>query len=156
MGGIGSGNFEPRDAKPVVEDCLILDVTMLSRQGWLKSGVTGAFEWISETTGQPILSVWSDVERDAKRNLVLWLRCVEPFRQAFYVPIRLEKTKPNWGGTRSWMTCPVEKNGGCCGRRVAKLYYANGSFGCRQCHNLTYRSCQDAHRWERALRFSDK
>jgi hypothetical protein len=36
---------------------------------------------------------------------------------------------------------------------VEKLYLPMGArlFGCRKCHNLTYRSCQKAHFEERAL-----
>jgi len=42
-------------------------------------------------------------------------------------------------------------NGRGCGRRVGKLYLPPGGryFGCRQCHDLTYTSCQESHRYDR-------
>ena len=52
--------------------------------------------------------------------------------------INLCTTKPHFGGTRYWFTCR-------CGRRVGRLYVAEGEtrFRCRRCHGWTYRSCQE-------------
>jgi hypothetical protein len=48
-----------------------------------------------------------------------------------------------------------------CNRRAGKLYLPSGAryFGCRKCHDLTYKSCQEAHQLERLLddaRFRNK
>ena len=44
---------------------------------------------------------------------------------------------------------PDRADGGPFGRRVRKLYLPPGSrrFGCRNCHDLTYTSSQDSHRY---------
>jgi hypothetical protein len=55
--------------------------------------------------------------------------------------IRLD-TPPTgrYGGQRMWMLCPE------CGRRCGKLYLppSASSFGCRDCHDFTYTSCQES------------
>ena len=67
------------------------------------------------------------------------------------IPIRLQTTPTQFGGERWWFTCPLIVNGAECNRRVGKLYLPPGAryFGCRTCHRLTYRSCQEAHQAER-------
>ena len=41
-----------------------------------------------------------------------------------------------------------------CGRRVGKLYLPPGGryYGCRYCHELTYTSCQESHKYGGLLR----
>jgi hypothetical protein len=58
--------------------------------------------------------------------------------------IPITTTYPHIGGVRYWLRCPVEHDRKPCGRRVKKLYLPPGEqiFGCRQCYDLTYRSCQ--------------
>jgi hypothetical protein len=65
--------------------------------------------------------------------------------------IPLQATYPAFGGLRWWFTCPLIVNGVACNRRVGKLFLPPGAqyFGCRHCHNLSYRSSQEAHQWER-------
>ena len=67
------------------------------------------------------------------------------------IPIRLQATRPGFGGRRWWLTCPLMVAGIACNRRIGKLYLPPGAryFGCRQCHDLTYRSSQEAHQTER-------
>jgi len=59
--------------------------------------------------------------------------------------VRLTTTRPRFGGLRWWFLCPLLSDGRPCGRRVGKLYLPPRGryFGCRQCHNLTYKSCQE-------------
>ena len=65
--------------------------------------------------------------------------------------INIEWTKCHYGGHRAWFKCP-EQN---CSRRAAKLYWADGWFGCRHCFGLAYASqwqnpgVRAAHRAER-------
>lgn len=53
----------------------------------------------------------------------------------------------HFGGVRWWFTCPLTLSGVRCYRRVGKLCLPPGAvyFGCRHCHHLTYRSCQESH-----------
>ena len=58
--------------------------------------------------------------------------------------IPVVSTQPNYGGRRFWFLCPL------CDHRVAKVYLPErcDQFGCRHCHNLTYRSSQTAHLYD--------
>jgi hypothetical protein len=66
----------------------------------------------------------------------------------FNCNIPLTYTIPNYGGIRWWFLCPVSKDGVLCNRRPSRLYLPLDEkyFGCRQCHDLTYMSCQDSHK----------
>jgi hypothetical protein len=59
--------------------------------------------------------------------------------------VLLTTTRPRFGGLRWWFVCPLVVRGYACERRVGKLYLPPGSryFGCRHCHELTYRSAQE-------------
>ena len=67
------------------------------------------------------------------------------------IPVPLEATPTQFGGRRWWFICPLIVRGVACTRRSGKLYLPPGAkyFGCRECHDLTYRSCQEAHQAER-------
>jgi hypothetical protein len=60
----------------------------------------------------------------------------------YEIPITTTPTRI--GGVRYWFCCPVEHDRKPCSRRVKRLYLPPGEeiFGCRQCHDLTYRSAQ--------------
>lgn len=65
--------------------------------------------------------------------------------------VNLMTTQPNFGGVRHWLSCPLLVEGKPCGHRVSKLYLppAENRFGCRECHNLIYRSSQQSHQYDR-------
>jgi hypothetical protein len=67
------------------------------------------------------------------------------------IPVRLTTTPTQFGRPRYWFICPLIVRGIACNRRAGKLYLPPGAkyFGCRKCHELTYRSCQEAHQTER-------
>ena len=48
------------------------------------------------------------------------------------------------GGKRYWFSCPN------CRRRVGRLHLPHGRryFFCRRCHDLTYMSCQESHKFD--------
>jgi hypothetical protein len=62
--------------------------------------------------------------------------------------VGLEATQPRFGGLRWWFLCPLAPAGRSCGRRVGKLFLPPHQryFGCRHCHDLTHRSCQESHK----------
>jgi hypothetical protein len=64
--------------------------------------------------------------------------------------VKLLTTEPNFGGVRWWFACPFTIEGERCNRRVAKLYLPPGEheFGCRKCHDLTYQSSQESHKYD--------
>ena len=58
--------------------------------------------------------------------------------------VELVTTLCHLGGKRWWFICPLTRNGIPCGHRVRKLYQRGRYFGCRHCHDLTYRSTQES------------
>jgi hypothetical protein len=154
MGGIGSGNREPRwNKKGVVEDCLCLNANVWMRAGILKAGVrkTGFWGWTYSDGSQSDVRYevcTYDLSRPGLRlRYSRKPNGAGPPEEADYL-VPLTTTRQWNGGVRWWFRCPLRVGGRPCNRRVAKLYLPRRGrhFGCRRCHNLTYRSCQENHK----------
>jgi len=151
VGGFGSGRYR-RPAKWTVEECLFLDINQARRSGligksqipvfvkssyfpWGKKVAMITFSIDESNENRPILTLKYEVDQEGKRKRI---------RE----PVPLQATQPYFGGDRWWFTCPLVVDGQPCQRRVGKLYIPPGGtyFGCRHCHDLTYRSCQESHK----------
>jgi hypothetical protein len=130
-----------------VEDSLVLSMKDLRKR--LCSGTAGAFTWTWEQSGRQNSIGYLVLGSDETLTVTLHYRLggAEDVR----IPVRLEMTPTQFGGRRFWFVCPLIVGGVPCSRRAAKLYLPPGGryFGCRTCHDLTYRSCQEAHKAER-------
>ena len=161
MGGRGSGNFHRWDKKTTVEECLELDISVLIRGrllGWSRH-LIGSLTWRNVRTREKTSSIGYEVNTlDRSRP---WLRVYytttrrwkgEKMDSDYKIP--LQTTRPHFGGYRWWFTCPLVVRGQPCLRRVRKLYIPNNKlyFGCRQCYDLTYRSCQESDKRVSALK----
>ncbi|MBN2024918.1 MAG: hypothetical protein JW809_19230 [Pirellulales bacterium] len=146
MGGPGSGNWYRFDRRTTVEEAWLLAVGTL--RGRIRPGSAGTVTWSRD--GKRRASVGYFVTREDDRFTV-WLHYRWRDREDIEIPIRLQTTRTQFGGQRWWFTCPLIVGGMACRRRVGKLYLPPGAryFGCRRCHGLTYRSCQEAHQEER-------
>lgn len=151
MGGIGSGRWIRANAKQTADDLCTLDVNMLMRSDILRAGAAGVLKW--SLHGNYVGSISYSVETDGFGNPFVWLDYLWNGNTNFSTRIHLQSTVPHFLGTRWYFSCPMSLERGKCERRVAKLYLLNGHFGCRRCHNLTYRSCQESHQFRR---FSDR
>lgn len=149
MGGYGSGNWYRFDKKATVEDCWKLDVNRLARDGVLVPWRSGSLHWENTDTGERLASVSYVTFPQGEFGLGLRLSYRIADTENVELPIRLQTTRPHFGGRRWWFACPLLVNGVVCKRRVAKLYMRGRHFGCRHCHDLSYRSCQEAHHTER-------
>jgi len=161
MGGPGSGNFYRWDKKATVEECLELDVAALKRDGlidWDRHQI-GGLTWRNVATGEKTSNIsyeLNTLDRDRP-----WLRVFytttrrwngEKIDSDYRIPLQV--TRPHFGGYRWWLTCPLMVGSRPCLRRVRKLYIPPSGlyFGCRQCYDLTYRSCQESDKRVSALR----
>lgn len=157
MGGHGSGRYCSMDPRPLVEDCLILDVNKLIRDKMIQShGTTkGILIWNQAPFGDVVASAEYNCAVIGGRSVFTLLYATEAIHEVIDIllPITLDTTPQPNGGVRWWLTCPVETNGHKCRRRVGKLYLPPGElrFGCRACHGLTYVSCRESHRYDRLL-----
>ncbi len=148
MGGFGSGQWMTRDARSTVEQSFVLSISSL-RQA-IRPGAYGWITWDWPNGAKS--SVGLSVTQDADTPIItLQYRCRN--HEDIRIPVRLQATSINSGGKRWWFTCPLIVDGVRCGRRAGKLYLPPGAryFGCRKCHDLTYRSSQEAHQRERLL-----
>lgn len=138
-----------RQKKTIVEDCVILDMKMMARKRVIMADrrTGGTITWTTNEGGTSALS-W---ECDHGRSVVLRYQ----FGSKNYehaIPLTYTLTKP-FGGRQCWFLCPATdfdfRRGQTivCNKRVGKLYLPPGSttFACRNCYNLTYRSCQTSH-----------
>ena len=137
MGGSGSSRWGWHSKRTCVEDCRVLNVNLLRRDGFLRPGVSGTVTWpdggkidvatrLFEDSGYVRLeySITRAGQRqdfDCRVDLVQVVRLVD---------------KSSWV-----FRCPL--NG--CARRTVKLYLPPGGryFGCRECYGLTYRARQE-------------
>jgi hypothetical protein len=154
MGSSGSGRWKYHEKKRTTEECWALDVAKLPR-GMLDGATPlGVLRTVRIDGGRSTLCVRWALEF-GEESLVLTLS-YRPCRRAegreLTERVQLLTTKPHFGGVRWWFECPFSWKGGePCGRRVGKLYLPprERRFGCRQCHDLTYKSSQESHRYDR-------
>lgn len=158
MGGPGSGNFDHwrrHPKKETVEECLSIDANLWMREGVLKAGThsVGSLRWTYPGGGS--FSVLHEVDTlDPDRPFVWlwysWVWTATQQQESAGYRVALTTTRPRFGGLRWWFVCPLVVNGRPCGRRVGKLYLPPSGryFGCRRCHDLTYTSCQQSHKFD--------
>gem|GEM_PF-1424350 len=148
MGSFASGNrWRYRQRKRTVEESLVLSVRHFAKA---HTGANGTIRW---SRGSSSSSVVYRVGFAASGPFV-YLGYELNSGEEVTVPVRLCYTSARSNGYRLWFECPISRNGAPCGRRAAKLYLPTGArhFGCRACHDLTYRSSQRAHYAERLER----
>lgn len=141
MGGAGSGNWYRWNKKSTVEESLALSIREFRGRLYPRAAGTFAWTWTSGSKSSVgYFVIWGDVP-----TIMLDYRW--RVTEDVQIPIRLQTTPTQFGGRRRWFTCPLIVNGVACKHRVGKLYLPPGAryFGCRTCHRLTYRSCQEAH-----------
>ena len=147
MGGYGSGRRAEGLRRLRVEETLTLPVSLFKEK--IRVGAAGRFGLIKEPNDPyPYRYRFT---REGK-ELAFWIYYDSEDEQ-ITIPIRMQKTHPNYGGIRWWFTCPLVVNGVTCHRRVGKLHLPPGRlyFGCRTCHRLSHKSSQKAHKREREI-----
>lgn len=147
MGGPGSGSQGHFDAKATTDDFRALDVRRLAREGLLRPGRGGFWNWIQH--GETVASIFIRAEPGCVTLEYRHRSNSEEWVHEKY-PVLIERTRCNLGGSRPWFRCPVAG----CGRRVAILY-GGDIFACRHCRQLAYASSrEDA--GDRAIRKADR
>jgi len=143
MGGLGSGRLFRFNAKPTIERQTYIDIRWMKKQNALAPGTVGTLSWSSQ--GNKRGTVHFEVNTN---SLILKYRHRERGGGAWEdveQVILFDKTPCNYGGHRKWFLCSK------CEQRVEILYGMDGAgkyFLCRDCHGLTYASC-NAHQTKR-------
>ena len=120
----------------------MLDVAGLAREGVFVPRRSGRLTW-TDSQGKQTASIGFLV-MSADGNCLLLRLSYRWNGVDIVIPVRLQTTRPNYGGRRWWFTCPLATDGVACNSRVGKLYSKGKYFGCRRCHGLTYKSCQES------------
>jgi hypothetical protein len=147
MGRPGSGDWwRWQGKKNNVEGSLVIGMKDLRKR--LFAGAAGMLTW-SWASGRKSSIGYRVTGSDDWPTINLHFRWGDI--EDVNICVRLGATPTQFVGRRGWFICPLIVRGIPCNRRVAKLYLPPGAkyFGCRECHDLTYRSCQEAHQAER-------
>lgn len=141
MGGMFSGRWGWGYRKKTrVDQCRAFAIAHLLGDTPPAAGYAGRLDWRG-ADGTVVASIrFAFVTASRVRLDYVWGDDAKPITLPFDLT---DLPTPN-GGTRYLAACPLVVAGVPCRRRVAKLYLPPGSpyFGCRHCHQLTYRSRQ--------------
>ena len=151
MGGLGSGR-PSGSGRDTVEACRALDVNRLHREGCLRVGWVGGWQWTRD--GEKVASIGLRADAD-RLNIIYRVRIGDRDWQDVAETVRIVRVACRYGGSRPFFVCPGIVNGVACERRVAKLYLSWRYFLCRHCHRLAYAS-QSEDVWDRAFRRANK
>lgn len=145
MGGSGSGpRYYHGVAKATVEDTYKLPISLFQKYLRESRCWTGSIRWKRGEREEG--SIGYTVQGSEGVRLNYTVSKGTPQEQAHNYLIRVTATSPNYGGVRFWWLCPA------CSRRCGTLY-GSGRYLCRQCHGLTYESCQKSHEFDSMYRF---
>jgi hypothetical protein len=112
------------------------------RLGLIAPGLyrSGPLVWRNVDTGEEAGSIGfvSDTTAGDRGRFDLSY-CLGPERRLVECPVRLETSRPHFGGLRWWFVCPLS------GRWVRKLYLHFGCdhFASREALGLTYQVCRE-------------
>ena len=156
MGGTASGRWTYYDKKRTVEECWTISISEVAQVVDLRDPgpASNALRLTRSATGKGVSTVRCTprVGNDGKPLLGLsyTVKDRQGLEHLLEEVLRLQTTRPTFGGVRWWFSCPRVVDGEECGRRVGKLYRPPGGryFACRHCLELTYESCQKSHRYD--------
>ena len=132
MGGFGSGRWLRPNRKLTVEKCLSINISQLNCN--VDVCFSGEISWLNKYTDEEISSIsYAFLPEDETEPMIVLSYKIE--KRLVKEPIILQKTKPYFGGSRWWFTCPI------CKRRMGKLYLTQKGpyFACRRCCDLRYK-----------------
>lgn len=167
MGGSGSGNryhWHRPARKPTTSSCLPLSISALLEQGLLVAGQKkeGQLVWSARRI-ETIKAIHCCVDATSMQKPQLHISYDFKLKRKPIVNISMQidltTTQLFRGGLRWWFLCPRDNLLEIpCRKRVAKLFLPLSAihFGCRQCHRLTYASCQNSRKYGSLLAFMGK
>ena len=132
MGGIGSGRRFQNRRGPSLEEIPHLDVRALKRGGLFdQSSSNGTIKWTNIGLTECALEY---AYADSTLSISYAVKTLQTASETVSEHIFIDRTTCNYGGTRTWFSCPN------CNARKAILYCASKRFLCRQCYGLNYSS----------------
>ena len=151
MGGLGSGR-PSGSGRSTVEACRSIDVNQLHREGCLRPGCMGSWQWTRD--GEKVASINLRAE-DNRLHISYRVRINGGEWEDVAETVRIVRVPCRFGGTRPYFICPGLVSGVACGRRAAKLHGPGRYFLCRHCYRLAHASQREGAR-DRMLRRANK
>jgi len=151
MGGFGSGR-PSGSGRGTVEACRSIDVNRLHREGCLRAGWMGGWQWTRD--GEKVAAINLRAENE-RLHLSYRVRISGGEWEDVAETVRIVRVACRFGGARPYFICPGVVNGIACERRVAKLHGPGRYFLCRHCYRLAHAS-QGEGEWDRTLRRANK
>jgi len=134
--------------KLTVEQCNSISTRWLREHGYFCSYQMGNIGWLNrfgELAGSVGFFIFTGVEeRYPCINFKYTITNQYGKETEHNYRVTLDSTPCYFGGRRWWFLCPMNV----CRRRVGALYLVREDFRCRHCYNLTYKSCQDNHKFD--------
>ena len=156
MGGYGSTRWAWHSKADTVESCRSLDIKRFVEEDVIVANQysSGLWTWRNSTDGEVKASIRYAVYANETDGVIKLTYTMTQTKHDLEYNIRLTTTRPHFGGVRWFFLCPLVNRNRPCQRRVCKLYLPPGGryFGCRHCHQLTYKSSQESDACIRALR----
>ena len=147
MGGVGSGRRFQNRRGPSLEEVPQLDVQVLKRNGLFDLSTShGSMTWTNLGLSECSMEY---TYKDSTLCISYAVKAPQTVSETVSEPIFIDRTTCNYGGTRTWFSCPN------CNARKAILYCASKRFLCRQCYGLNY-SCQNEVYTDRMIRKARK
>ncbi len=139
MGGYGSGR---RSDRGTVDAAIRLNINRLVRDRLLvlDAHKSGILRWIRQSDGRELASCRFSFDT-THELMTVKLHYTYNGSEEISPTIRLTTIPMHFGGRRLYFICPR------CGRRTWYLYLRR-LVRCRKCHNLTYQSCRDSHKFD--------
>ena len=136
------------DRKNTVESSLSIDLKRLREWGYFRGLVGGTLTWTNGWGKESSIGITvstSDFNNAFTRLNYTVTEKSNGETRDFDYRVKMVFTPCNYGGKRWWFICGLSIDGKYCGRRVYKLYSSPGSnyFGCRHCHDLSYKARQE-------------
>lgn len=149
MGGYGSTRWGHHSKRKTVEDGLRLRTNPFLEVFKVDRAVRGSIMWGPEDKPRASIGFTYDPASSLLRFQYVRGRGTE-HEEALDYNVGIARTPLHFGGERPWFLCPLMRAGHPCLRRCGKLYLPPGArhFGCRTCHDLTYTSSQEAHKFD--------
>ena len=146
----------PYSSRLTCEEAIPISTSFLNKHNYFKRKISGGdLKWsIGETQMAATDFVVSMIPgNEYVRFIYTYKNTNMEEREELDYIVKLVSTTCNYGGKRWWFICPLIVDNKICNRRVGGLYIARGKyFGCKHCHNLTYKSSQESHKYDRVLR----
>lgn len=148
----------PYSSRRTVEECKSISTYFLNQNGFFSSSFkSGTLVWNENSCRESSIGLMILINGNQGHLRLMYSKKkgLTDEKSVLDYKVRLTSTPCNFGGLRWWFICPLAINNVVCQKRVGKLYLSHGLyFGCRHCHNLTYQSSQESHKYDRLFKDS--